>query len=397
MIAATHNLKAALQTGGINVLVRAEAWKNGLKIADLDVIDGSIELDRTASTRRCVHLTVSGLSWYAPDASYIGDGQFDINPLNHASVILGNILVPGIDVKIYWDYMLPSEISSVNLGTYRLSDRTIYDSADGVTISVTGYDKSRYVSRRPWRFPYEITKNTPVGQAIDWIWKNRLGQSAQTSIASTSYVTPRMVVGGDPNKNDPWLDITELAASMGCEAYVGADDALHVSPVPNPDMSAPDWSFSSGTDGVLIEAQESESDDDAVSGVVVEASSSNNPKKAKTIRVEVWNTDPTSPYNVSTIGYKPLMVRTKRVFSHDQAVSYANHILRTKSGVTSQIDVTSPPNPLIEPGDVVLVRSVWSGINEDPFGKWQYYLVDRVSFNLSPEQPTMITCSRRLS
>lgn len=214
---------AALAAGDQISISRVDVYSGPTLLQTLpNVVDGSITVDYTATTRRTLTLTVES------------QGR-DLDEL--IPVLPTDLLHPasGNELHVYRGFEYPDGTQDLcQLGVFRMSKPKITDTGDSLTIAITGNDRSAYISRIKWTAPFFIRAGTDLATAIQYLIENRWLQSYPLTynFVSTSPVPPgyhntgqtlsagNTSYGTSPSSsNDPWADAIALAASGGMDLY----------------------------------------------------------------------------------------------------------------------------------------------------------------------------------
>lgn len=310
------------------------------------ILSGSVSVDWNAKHRRSCTLALN--------PELLGDLR-EISPYgNEIQVWRGMDLGGGA-----YDQPFLEDFWYQSLGVFRLSDNDIDDDGAAST-SITGYDRSRAVSRAKFTAPYVIGANTNYVTAIVALVQDRLPslQASEINAATTAEVTPLITL--DPEM-DPWEEAQRMGTAVGMEVFFDPDGTLIVQPEKNTGGDTPVWTYSEGVDSVLLGVSRRISDDPGYNGVVMTAESTT---LATPLRSEVWDTDPQSPtYYLGPYGKVPKFVSSPYIGNQDQCDAAAAVELRRELGVTENVQFAIVPNVVHECGDVVGVARTPAGID----------------------------------
>jgi hypothetical protein len=321
------------------------------------VEDGDVKVDRTAQVRRSCDLTVTpfGAPGQIIDSTVLeqlaetlipADGKDVFAPYGNKIRIFYGIRIPG--------YTNPSDGTAMykwSLGLFRLSTVDISD--DGVpTMSITGYDDSRTISRNKLTLPWIVAAGTNYGDAMIALCQDRC-PGLKALPHTVTPVTPQLVVD---QESDPWKVVTEWAASVGSEIYINRNGELVIRDEPDPAENPIDWTYDDGTtnkNATLLSLNRGMSDDPGYNGIVL-LSESNTLQFP--IRVELWDDDPDSPtYALGQYGKVPQFQSSPLITDPTQAGIMATAELLKALGATETLDFAVIPNPAHEAGDLVRV------------------------------------------
>lgn len=237
------------------------------------VENGDVTIDRTAQVRRSckLDLTPFGAAGAITDPALLEQLSTTLIPASGSDAFApyGNKvrLFYGIRVQGYTDPSYGDDIYRWALGLFRLSEVNIAD--DGTpTMSVTGYDDSRTISRNRLTLPWIVAAGTNYGDAIVALCQDRCPglKAVPHSVTAT---TPQIVVD---QESDPWKTVTEWAAAIGCEVYINRNGLLVIQDEPDPAESPIDWVYDDGTsnqNAVLLSVNRGMSDDPGYNGIVL--------------------------------------------------------------------------------------------------------------------------------
>lgn len=253
------------------------------------------------------------------------------------------------------------------------------------SIKVSGVDLSRLISRNVWQQPYVVPAGLTYSEAVQAMVQDRLPTQTDFSITSVPQIVPLLVYGMDQG-SDPWQDIQDLAAAVGCEAFFDPLGAFVFRPIPDPRKTAPVWTFDDTINPVVVKAQRQLTDEQTFNYVVVrgESTSVKNPVSAV-----AYDNDPSSPtYIYGAYGQHTEYVTMPQVLTADQAQAAANAILYSSLGASDTVTLTGVPMPALEPGDPVRVLS--SDVKANGV-----YVINSLTTPLSQAEAQEITCFRQ--
>ncbi|WIC88892.1 minor tail protein [Rhodococcus phage Shagrat] len=306
----------------------------------LMAVDGEINVDRTAQYRRAGRIEC-------------------IDPLNEL-VPEGEsgVLTPfGTEVRPYRGVRYADGTEEVlPLGVFRISRSRFQESsganAAGTRISLELFDRSRVVSRDKFINPYQIPQGTNVIVAIKLILGRTFPDIEYDAISSPLATTAPIVY---TTSDDPWVAVTDLATSVGCEIYFDVNGWVVIAPPTDIDaLPAPDFEYVEGPRSTMVDLSREFSDEPGFNGVIVTGESHSDELPA--VRAEAWDMEPSSPtYRYGPYGEVPQFTTDNNVKTVDDAQKVADSLLKGMIGFSSQLSVSSWTNPALEAGDVVQV------------------------------------------
>lgn len=309
----------------------------------LTVVDGEVNVDRTAQYRRAARLICLD-----PDNVFVPDG-------------IHGILTPfGTEIRPYRGVVYQDGTTETYpLGVFRLANVTITESAGGsqnsyigVSLQLEMYDRSRVVARDKFLVPYTIAAGTNVIDAIKLIIARTFPDARYDVIASTVTLPAPMVFNA---ADDPWAAVTTLAQSIGSEIFFDANGIVVVAAPPDVNaMPSPAYSYVEGPGCTMTDISSIYSDEPGFNGVIVTGASLGN--ELPPVRAEAWDMEPSSPtYRLGPYGEVPMFVTSQTVTTVADAQSTATALLRGQIGFASQLSISGWSNPAFEAGDVVKV------------------------------------------
>jgi len=310
------------------------------EMISLPAIDGQVDVDRTAAFRRklsCQCIDPTGL----------------LTPRTE-----GEILTPyGTELRAYRGIKYsddPDDFEVASLGVFRLSRSSITDNnAGSPTIQIEAFDRARTISRDKFKVPYVIAADENAMDALKNIAKQTFAEVEFDAITSAVQTTAPLLFDAG---SDPWEAITQLAISMGCEAYFDVDGRLAV--LPPHDVNAlpsPDFEYIEGENCTMLDLSREYNDEGVFNGVIVTGESVGD--QLPPVRGEAWDENPTSPtYRLGPYGEVPLFITDNLAKTEEQCETIAKSQLALILGATSKLGITAVVNPSYECNDIVSVK-----------------------------------------
>lgn len=116
----------------------------------------------------------------------------------------------------------------------------------------------------------------------------------------------------------------------------------------------PVWEIATGAGGAYIQANRGMSLDGIYNGVL--ARGENTESNIAPVSSLVVDTDPDSPtYWDGPLGHRPMFYSSSTLISSGQCTAAATLKLRAAQAPNASADISSLPNPALEPGDVLRV------------------------------------------
>lgn len=382
----------------VRTMAQLEAPDGTVIASSISVSGGEVTVDASAQFRRSCRLQLSAFSGGAGrvtdesgltadqiqqlrDSLIPGKAGDPASPYGNAVRVWRGLSVPG-----HSNATLQNDWYLWELGVFRLARADVED--DGTPqLSVTGYDRSRTVSRNKLTAPWVVSSGTNWGDAIVALVKDRDPRAPARAHSVTATAPATVVV--DP-ESDPWTVATEWAAAAGQEVFFDNAGYLVIRPEPDTASSPIAWEYSdaAGGNAVLLGVGRSMTDEPGYNGVVLTAESTTLPAP---LRAEAWDLNPSSPtYSQGAYGRVPKFVSNPYVGTQAQADAAAQAELLRSAGGTERVSIACVPNPAHEAGDVIRVSRPLSRI--DHVG-----IIESMTIPLAPGDPMSITCRERRS
>lgn len=346
---------------------RCEIYDEGRFIRTLDINDGNVWVDYGVENRRRCHVNLT-------------DAKGDLIPAEAKDLLapFGNELrlYRGITFRDGTQELLP-------LGVFGINAIQVFDSGDGLLITVDAYDRSKKVSNAKLLDYYKIPMGTNYAVAIRDLIQSRM-PNAVFSFAATNHVTPTIVLKiGD----DPWVKALEMAKSVGMDLFFDVLGNVCLFPVKDPLTAPVDWVYQEGAECTLSNVTKRWSVEGTVNHWVV---TGENTDAAAPVWAEAKDDNPNSPtYYLGDFGDRPAFVTSEYVVSVAQAEAMAIANLRQTLGYIEWLSLTSVVNPAHDALDVVQVVRSNSRVNSR-------YTVDKITIPLIEERGMDMQVRRRV-
>ncbi|MGW3491771.1 DUF5047 domain-containing protein [Streptomyces sp. NPDC001054] len=297
-------------------------------VVDLEVTGGSVQVDRSQAIRRTCTVTL-------PDPALIPRTAADQLATYGARLRVQR----GVE---YGD----GSTELVPLGVFRL-DSVDGDVAQGpVTLQgkslecVVADDKTV----EPW-----TASGTVVG-AITAIITRSIPDASIISRITDAPIGSRVF----DVESDLWAGAQEIAAAVGAECYTNADGAFVIATLPDLLTSDPVWAIEATEGGAYITGNRSMTSDSVFNAVL--ARGENTSDDVPPVSWLAVDDDPGSPtYWGGPFGRRPDFYSSSTLVSTAACQQAANLRLLQARAPNSSGDISSLPNPALEPGDVVRV------------------------------------------
>ncbi|MFD5384236.1 DUF5047 domain-containing protein [Streptomyces sp. NPDC127074] len=308
-------------------IVKVELFRPDGRVETLDITGGSVTVDRGQATRRTCTVTLT-------DAALI--------PLTASD----KLSIYGARLRISRGIQFADGAETVPLGVFRL------DSVDGDVdegpVSLAGKSLEAVVSDDKFTVPYKAT-GTAVG-AVTALIQRSIPDAVVVNRAMDASIGPRTW----DVQGDPWTAVAECAAAIGAEVCADADGVFIIAELPDILATPPVWTIAAGEGGVYVKAQRGMSADGVRNGWLV--SGENTETDVPPVSALVVDNDPTSPtYWSGPFGHRPDFYSSPTITTVPAATAAGSLKLRASVSPNASADISSLPNPALEPGDVLRV------------------------------------------
>lgn len=325
---------------------KCEVYEGNLLLAELQVSDGNVNVDKRSSNRRRCDVTLHTTSLVPTDVDDV------LHPVANRELRLYRGIAYDTD-----------DVELVPLGRFGIEDVDVEDTGEELSIRVKGFDKSKDVQRRRFTGAYVIARGTNYAVAIRELI-NTVMPGLTYNFPVVDFVTPQMVFGLDgwSGGGDVWEKASEMAASIGMELFFDANGALVLRPEPDPTVDPVVAEYEEGPKSTLLHVSRGISRENVYNHVV--AYGGQNSDADTPVRVDAYDNNPSSPtYYLGPFGDVPFFFRSTFVLTTAQAQAVADAQLRKLLGTPETIQFISIVNPAHEVGDSVRVRRDRVGVN----------------------------------
>lgn len=326
-------------------------WPGG-RVDELPHTGGSVTVDRGSATRRIARVELPGaeLLPFTP-ADYLAISGCRLR-------ILSGIHHPGRD-----------QPETVPVFTGRLD--SIEGDPDTGPVSIAASGLEAIVADDKFLAPYSTRTNTAAVTAITGLIRETLPDAVISSTAPDTPLGPRTWDA----QGDRWAAVQELATAVGAECFADADGIFRVEPLPDLLEAPVAWEVAAGEGGALISVNRGWSR----AGIynVVVATGENSEAGTPPVTGIAEDDDPTSPtYVGGPFGRVPRFYSSPTLTTMNAAQGAANKLLADGRKPAFTADISSLPNPLLEPGDVI------RAIHGD--GRRTLYQIQSLTVDLAP-------------
>lgn len=298
-------------------------------VETLEHTGGSVTVDRKSSSRRTCSVTLA-----TPDL-------IPRTPTDKLATYGAKLRISrGVQ---YGD----SDRETVPLGVFRLDE--VGGNIDEGPVTLSGKSLEAVVADDKFTSPYRAT-GTAVG-AITALITRSIPDAEIISTATDAAIGPRTW----DIEGDPWAAVVELGTAIGAEVYCDADGVFRIAELPDLLAIDPVWTIAAGDGGAYVSAERGMSLDGVHNAVL--ARGENTESGVGPVSALVTDSDPTSPtYWSGPFGHRPAFYSSATLINTGQCTSAATLRLRSAKAPNASADISSLPNPALEPGDVVRVQ-----------------------------------------
>lgn len=334
MYPTSASYRAAVRTSHVAVAA-AEVWRGSQKLLDLDVADGSVTVSVTQASRRTcqVSLFVERGNALVPSTAFDAITPFG-NELH---------LYRGVQFADGTREMVP-------LGVFVMTQVSFTENASGITIAISGTDRSIRVARNLWLEPYQVEAGS-LSDALTGLLQNRW-PGIDLALPDANISVEQQVLGQESG-SDPWKDAVYLAEIAGYDLFFDQAGVCVMQPFPSADSASVVATFSDSD--VLLNLARQDTTQDTYNGVVYMVESS---WLLTPFRVEVWDEDPASPtYRYGSFGQVPRVVSQSAITDTNEATSAAAALLAKGLGLAQNVSWEAIVDPSLDVNDVVMVSN----------------------------------------
>lgn len=359
MYPASAALKAAVRTDHV-VIAKAEVWASDQKLQEINIKDGTVTVDSDSAVRRTCEVS---LFTEREATNLVPDNDFDL-------------LTPfGNELRLYRGVQFDDGTQEyVPLGVFVITEVAIEDTNEGVSIRLSGEDRSIRISRAKWTKPYQMS-NGSLESSLLALLKDRYSD-VQTAFPTTN-VSVNDVVLGSENENDPWKDAVEIAELVGYDLFFDQNGVAQLKQFPSLDGSVVVALYSEDSGTTITRLDRTISTKETYNGVIYTIEGTD---VATPIRVEAWDENSASPtYRYGAFGEVPTFITTNLLATSDEAIRAAAALLNNYVGSQETISWNSIVDPTLDVQDVVYIQS--NGAKVD-----RLVIIDSLEIPLAPEE-----------
>lgn len=311
-----------------NPIVEVVLFRTDGGVETLDITGGSVTVDRSQQCRRTCTVTSADLS---------------LIPRTPAD----KLNVYGSQLRISRGVQVGEYTELVPLGVFRVDE--ISGDVDSGPVTISGKSLECVVADDKFRAPYKAS-GTAVG-AITALIQRSIPDAAIVSTGATdAAIGPRTF----DIEGDPWAAVAEIGTAIGAEVYCDAGGTFVIAELPDLLAVDPVWTVDAGEHGAYIQANRGMSADGVFNGWLVRGE--NTESNVAPVSSLVTDGDPGSPtYWDGPYGHRPAFYSSSTITTTGAATAAGTLKLRASIAPNATADISSLPNPALEPGDVLRV------------------------------------------
>jgi hypothetical protein len=309
-------------------VTRVQLFLTDGRVVDLEHTGGSVTVDRSQAIRRTCTVTCADPT------------RIPRTPADQLATYGARLQIRrGVD---YGD----GTQETVPLGVFRL-DAVSGDVTQG-PVTLQGKDLSAVVADDKFTAPYRVT-GTVVSAVSELIRR-----SLPTADVISSIVDGPIGTRIFDTEADPWAGCQEIAAAAGAEVYANADGVFVIATLPDLLTTDPVWSIEAAEGGAYISANRAMTSDNVYNGVL--ARGENTSDLVAPVQYLATDTDTGSPtYWGGPYGRRPMFHTSATLVSLSACQNAATLKLAQAKAPNASGDISSLPNPALEPGDVLRI------------------------------------------
>lgn len=300
--------------------------------------------------------------------------SYDLDLADVAGALLplraGDLLDPvtGNEVRLYRGVLLEDGTPYfVPLITGTIEASEVVDTAQSLTLGLSGFDRARRMELNVWRSAYTIAAATRIDLALQALVQDRLTGVGPLVFAfePTTEVTGAAITYGPDSPGNPLEDAHRLAAACGKEFLFDPMGTPTLRTPVDPAVASPviEYDDRSARNALLDPLGRSADRGTLRNGAVVESDA---PWLTFPLVGTAWDDDLTSPTRRALIGEHPEPVKDATVWTQTQANLAAQATFLKVRGVEENITWRSLVHPGLDGGDVITVAAASLGSLDVP-------------------------------
>jgi hypothetical protein len=271
----------------------------------------------------------------------------------------------------------------VGLGYYRIDTIEQDEAPDGV-IEIAASDRNAGLRDGRFLAPQQFASTLTYGDVVNaliwgvYFWA---GIIEWDDPAVRDDTINRTIIA----EEDRLTTLLDLLTSIGKIGYWDHRGVFTIKTPPST-AGAPAWTVDAGRDGVLVKMSRGLTREGVYNAVVATGEAGDTTAPARAV---AYNLAPDSPtYWHGAFGKVPTFYSSPFITTNAQAQTAADALLRRKLGLPYQVELSSVPNPAIEPYDVL--AAAYPLRSRSRSLRTETHVVDEVTIPLTPDQPVTL-------
>lgn len=297
----------------------------------LSIEDGSVDMDSRRGITRTASLTIT------PTSSLSLQQLFTL------------LMLPEQELTIWRGLLINGVFEYVPLGVFS-TDNVEYSLSVAGSLSWTGSDRAKKISRSRFTDPYQIAAGTTLATAGANLLLSRWSLVSYNFSNVTDTVDAKVIFDAG-EATDPWECARKLFSAHGYDLNFDGLGVARAVDVQDPSSVTPVFDFSSGTTSMLLDATLRGSLEQTYNGVIATGEGTG---VSTPVRYDQWDDDPNSPtYYQGTFGRAPYFFSSPYLTTAAKAQRAAKRLLNKHKGRSQGYVFPVIVNPALEPLDVV--------------------------------------------
>lgn len=327
MYAVSSRFLAAIAESG-PLATEVVLFRTDGRVERLEHTGGSVTVDRGQAIRRTCSVTVA-------DTALIPR-----TPTDRLSVYGATLRISrGVQYSDGSTELVP-------LGVFRVD--SVAGDIDEGPVTISGKSLEAVVADDKFTAPYKASGN--VVAAVTTLIQTSIPAASLINRATDAAIGPRTW----DTEGDRWAAVAEVAAAIGAEVYADADGVFVIAELPDLLTSTPVWTIAAGEGGAYVSASRGMTADKVYNAVL--ARGENTETNVAPVSSLVVDNDPTSPtYWSGPFGHRTTFYSSSTLTTTAACTAAATLKLRAAMAPNASADISSLPNPALEPGDVIRI------------------------------------------
>lgn len=314
-------------------------------LAPLNVVSGSVTLDRTAAQMGRLSLVVAE-PWLAANSQLLTPLGYELR------VRRGMTFADGTT-------------EMMSLGIFPIQQATTGAYFD---TTIAAVDRSQLVRDAKFENDYSIAEGTNYSEAIQALLLAGV-PSLTFDFATTIHTTPLITF---PVQSDRWDAALGMAKAIGCELFFNGEGVCVLRAEPS-FSGVPDWTVTDGPGGVLVALAPTVDRANTYNRVIATGTNASLGFVPRGVWTDM-SLQSRSNYD-GGFGHKPMFLDSPLITTDVQATDAAVALGNSITGLASALTLDAVPNPSLEPGDMVLVV-------RDALNLSEVHILDSLTFGL---------------